>query len=200
MTAGALIVAAGFSRRFGSDKRRYALADGDPLLLATVKVYSEVFPSVAVVLRNDDGPLADDLLRGLEHQPPIIVTTDLAHLGMAHSLADGVRAVASWDYLFVALGDMPFVAPTTLGELRQKMSDARHRGEALIVRPRCDNRAGHPVGFSCEYFSELMSLSGDDGARPVLEAHCAELEHLDTTDRGVLIDIDQPWPIEIDRP
>ena len=80
----------------------------------------------------------------------------------------------------------------TLRELRHEMSDARHRGEALIVRPRCDSRAGHPVGFSCEYFSELMSLRGDDGARPVVEAHAAELEHLDTSDRGVLTDIDRP--------
>lgn len=192
MTAGALIVAAGFSRRFGSDKRRFTIANGDPLLLATVKTYIEVFPSVAVVLRNDDGPLADALLDSLAHQPPLIVTTGQAHLGMGHSLADGVRAVSSWDYLFVALGDMPFVQGATLRELRHEMSDARHRGEALIVRPRCDSRGGHPVGFSCEYFSELMALRGDDGARPVVEAHAAELEHLDTSDRGVLTDIDRP--------
>jgi molybdenum cofactor cytidylyltransferase len=192
MTAGALIVAAGFSRRFGSDKRRYVVADGDPLLLATVKVYSEVFPNVAVVLRDDDGPLANDLLGDLEQRPPTIVSTDQAHLGMGHSMADGVRAVANWDYLFLALGDMPFVQATTLRALRHKMSDARHRGDTLILRPRCDGRGGHPVGFSCEYFGELMALKGDDGARPVVEAHAAELEYLDTSDRGVLTDIDRP--------
>lgn len=192
MTAGALIVAAGFSRRFGSDKRRYVVADGDPLLLATVKVYSEVFPNVAVVLRDDDGPLANDLLGDLEQRPPIVVSTDQAHLGMGHSMADGVRGVAHWDYLFLALGDMPFVQATTLHALRHKMSDARHRGDALILRPRCDGRGGHPVGFSCEYFGELTALKGDDGARPVVEVHAAELEYLDTSDRGVLTDIDRP--------
>jgi len=192
MTAGALIVAAGFSRRFGSDKRRYVVADGDPLLLTTVKAYSEVFPNVAVVLRDDDGPLANDLMGDLEQRPPIIVSTDQAHLGMGHSMADGVRAVANWDYLFLALGDMPFVQATTLRALRHKMSDARHRGDALILRPRCNGRGGHPVGFSCEYFGELTALQGDDGARPVVKAHAAELEYLDTSDRGVLTDIDRP--------
>lgn len=192
MTAGALIVAAGFSRRFGSDKRRYAIADGDSLLLSTLKIYSEVFPSVAVVLRDDDGPLARDLRRGLEHQPPLIVCTSHAHLGMGHSVSDGVRAVSSWDYLFLALGDMPFISATTLRALRRRMCDGRRRGDPLIVRPRCNNRVGHPVGFSCEYFNELMSLRGDEGARPVVAAHAAELEHVDTTDRGVLTDVDQP--------
>jgi molybdenum cofactor cytidylyltransferase len=192
MTAGALIVAAGFSRRFGSDKRRHAIANGDPLLLRTLKIYSEVFPSVAVVLRDDDESLARELRRGLEHQPPTIVFTSQAHLGMGHSVSDGVRAVSSWDYLFLALGDMPFVSATTLRELQRTMCDRRHRGDALIVRPRCDDRAGHPVGFSCEYFNELMSLSGDEGARPVVAAHVAELVHVDTIDRGVLIDVDQP--------
>jgi molybdenum cofactor cytidylyltransferase len=192
MIAGALIVAAGFSRRFGSDKRRHAIGDGDPLLLRTLKIYSEVFPSVAVVLRDDDDCLAQDLRCGLQDQPPLIVRTGRAHLGMGHSVSDGVRAVSSWDHLFLALGDMPFVSAITLRELQRTMCDRRRRGAALIVRPRCDHRAGHPVGFSCEYFDELMSLRGDGGARPVIAAHAAELVHVDTTDRGVLIDVDQP--------
>ena len=194
MTAGALILAAGFSRRFGSDKRRHAIDDGDPLLLRTLRGYSEVFPSVAVVLRDDDDSLAQVLRRGLEDRSPMIVLTSQAHLGMGHSVSDGVRAVSSWDYLFLALGDMPFVSAPTLRELQRTMCNGRRRGDALIVRPRCDNRAGHPVGFSCEYFNELMSLSGDEGARPVVAAHVAELVHVDTADRGVLIDVDQPDP------
>lgn len=192
MTAGALIVAAGFSRRFGSDKRRHTIATGDPLLLATVKVYNSVFPTVAVVLRSDDGALAQELVSGLGHRPPVIVATGQAHLGMGHSLADGVRAVSSWDYLFVALGDMPFVQEQTLRELRQHMSDGRRRGDALIVRPQCGGANGHPVGFSCEYFGELMSLTGDQGARTVLAAHAEEVEDIETNDRGVLTDLDQP--------
>ena len=192
MTAGALIVAAGFSRRFGSDKRRHTIADGDPLLLRTLKIYNEVFPSVAVVLRDDDDSLAQDLRRSLPDQPPIIVLTSQAHLGMGHSVSDGVRAVSTWDYLFLALGDMPFVSAPTLRELQRTMCAGRRRGDALIVRPSCDNHAGHPVGFSCEYFNELMSLTGDEGARPVVAAHAADLKLVDTTDRGVLIDVDQP--------
>lgn len=192
MTAGALIVAAGFSRRFGSDKRRYAIADGDPLLIATLKVYSAVFPTVAVVIRVDDGALARDLVGDFDHRPPVIVATSQAHRGMGCSLADGVRAVSSWDYVFVALGDMPFVREDTLRKLRQRMSDGRRQGETLIVRPRCAGNSGHPVGFSCEYFSELMSLEGDEGARMVLERHASEVRDVETADRGVLTDLDQP--------
>ena len=54
---------------------------------------------------------------------------------------------------------------------------AQHRG-----------RRGHPVGFSAELYSELVRLSGDDGARRVMARYPAHGEELD--DPGVLLDID----------
>jgi molybdenum cofactor cytidylyltransferase len=192
MTAGALIVAAGFSRRFGSDKRRHPISTGEPLLLATLKAYSAVFPTVAVVLRSEDGALAQDLVTGMSQRAPIIVPTGHAHLGMGHSLADGIRAVSSWDYVFVGLGDMPFVRHETLGTLRQRMSDGRRRGDSLIVQPTCEGRPGHPVGFACEYFADLMTLTRDAGARSVVDRHQGEVEHVECPDPGVLTDIDRP--------
>ena len=104
-SGGALLLAAGFSRRFGSDKRRQQLPDGRTLLEATVMRYSEVFRDICVVLRTEDEVLARTV-RGLPGNPEIAIAED-AELGMGHSLAAGMRTVVSqssepWQWAAIA--------------------------------------------------------------------------------------------------
>jgi molybdenum cofactor cytidylyltransferase len=54
---------------------------------------------------------------------------------------------------------------------------AQHRG-----------RRGHPVGFSPELYSELVQLSGDEGARRLVARYPSHGVELD--DPGVLADVD----------
>jgi molybdenum cofactor cytidylyltransferase len=192
VTAGALIVAAGFSKRFGSDKRLYKLAGGDALLIATVRTYRAAFDNVAVVIRNTDSELNREIGRSFGRTAPIVIPTENAALGMAASIADGVRALSSWDYLFVGLGDMPFVAGSTLAGLRAAMTRARRAGEPSIVVPRYQDTPGHPVGFSREFFAELIALEGDRGARSIVAAHPNQTEYVDVDDAGCVADIDEP--------
>jgi molybdenum cofactor cytidylyltransferase len=195
MAGGALVVAAGYSRRFGSDKRFHPLAGGDPLLIATLKVYCSAFQNVATVVRSDDSAIARLVMRSIVRNPPILVTTDHAALGMGASLADGVRGVAAWDYVFVGLGDMPFVRADSLKTLQRHMADARRDGLASIVVPRHRGESGHPVGFSCEFFADLVALSGDKGARAVVERHENEVRYVDLDDEGILRDVDRREPL-----
>jgi molybdenum cofactor cytidylyltransferase len=192
VTAGALIVAAGFSKRFGSDKRLYKLPGGDALLIATLRTYRAAFDNVAVVIRNTDSEMNRELRLQFGRAAPIVIPTENAALGMAASLADGVRALASWDYLFIGLGDMPFVASATLARLRAAMARARRAGESRIVVPRYQDAPGHPVGFSREFFAELIALEGDRGARKVVAAHAEQIEYVDVDDAGTVADIDEP--------
>jgi molybdenum cofactor cytidylyltransferase len=192
VTYGALIVAAGFSRRFGSDKRIFKLNTGEPLLVACLRPYRAVFPNVAVVVRSSDSDLTRLISRTLDRAIPIIIPTDQADQGMAASIADGIRSLASWDYVFLGLGDMPYVRVDTLRTLRDRMNAAR--GDALprIVVPMFREEAGHPVGFSREFFGELIALTGDRGARSVVADHPEHVERVNTDDPGVITDIDEP--------
>jgi molybdenum cofactor cytidylyltransferase len=49
-------------------------------------------------------------------------------------------------------------------------------------------RRGHPVGFSTELYSELVMLTGDEGARRLIARYPAL--GLDVEDPGVLVDVD----------
>lgn len=191
MTGGAVLLAAGFSRRFGSDKRRHRLPDGTPLLTASVHLYASVFPGLIVVLRPEDGALATQLRPDIPGTGPGVVLCPEAWRGMGHSLACGARAAsaAGWRYVFVALADMAWVDPATL---RRLVSVMEAGDDATIVQPCHDGVPGHPVGFGAGYFSELQALTGDAGARAVLRNAGDRLRRVEVDDPGVLEDLDSP--------
>ena len=186
MTCGAVILGAGFGRRFGSDKRIAQLGE-HTVAEHTVARYAEVFDIVRVVIRADD-----DLLAELLEQFDIeIVRTRHAHLGMGHSLAAGIDGL-SWDWAFVALLDMPFISLASLSELRQRAAALDH---PAIIRPRYDKApqsTAHPIGFHATFFAELGRCQGDTGARAVLQSHADQVIEVFTSDPGTVRDIDAP--------
>jgi molybdenum cofactor cytidylyltransferase len=191
---GALVLAAGRSRRFGSDKRRARLADDTPLLTATLLRHAAVTNDLRVVLRPDDDALAAELadrIPGLR-----ILRAPRSDEGMGGSLADGVACCDDLDWVLVVLGDMPFVQPETLERLLAAIRDAGP--EIDIIRPvRMSAEAdgptgpGHPVAFRATRFAELAACSGDTGARALVESGQGVLD-VETTDPGVLRDLDRP--------
>ncbi|SDK36199.1 nucleotidyltransferase family protein [Pseudomonas indica] len=179
----ALVLAAGRSRRFGSDKRAARLPDGQSLLAATLVLARRNFPEVAVVLRSDDEAEALGVPSGVR----VIRCTD-ADLGMGHSLAAGVAVLAAERFraMAVMLGDMPWIADASLRHLAESADVDR------IVFPLHDGQRGHPVLFGRRYWQEMMTLTGDQGARRVLEDHEEAWFGLEVDDPGVLRDADTP--------
>jgi molybdenum cofactor cytidylyltransferase len=193
---GALILAAGFSRRFGSDKRQHLISIGGdeklPMACATARLYAQTFTNTVVVLRAEDAEL-ESLLHREVPQVTTVFAAD-SHLGMGHSLAAGIRAVDGWPFVFVGLADMPFVRIASLIALQDRMVAqlATDANTAVIVQPSCDGRPGHPVGFSSDYFAQLSRLTGDKGAKALMVEAGERLQTLALDDPGVLQDLDQP--------
>lgn len=188
MEIGAIILAAGFGRRFGGDKR-LAVLNGKSVAQTTVKTYASVFSQVRVVLRTEDHVLAQRLISDAE-----LVVTDQAHLGMGHSLAAGIRGV-NWNWAFVGLADMPYVQAKSLRRLIQVALTSERR----VLRPRLlqDTRQstpqpphGHPIGFHQTLFPDLAALTGDQGARNLLKARPGDIQDIELEDPGIVRDID----------
>ncbi|NJN51063.1 MAG: NTP transferase domain-containing protein [Gammaproteobacteria bacterium] len=110
---------------------------------------------------------------------------------MAASLSDGIRKIVVGIRL-VALGDMPAVTVDSLRQLDQTMRAARRDDVAVIVQPRYRGESGHPVGFGRDFFAELITLTGDRGARAVVARHANAVIGVELDDPGVLLDFDQP--------
>src|SRR5690606_26690205 len=118
-TVVALILAAGYSRRFGEqDKRAMPFGPDQTLLAATLGRVTACFRHWRLVVREED----DLEALGLSPTTPVI-RTGRASLGQAASMADGFAAIGAEAVLAncraaaVLLGDMPYIQPDTLRAL-----------------------------------------------------------------------------------
>lgn len=176
-----LLLAAGSATRFGSDKLRHALPHGVPIAVQAARQLRSELAEVVVVVRSGEAA------RTFEAEGCRAVVCENAAEGMGASLACAVRAAGPRDAYLVALGDMPFVRRSSIAALRE----ALERG-AAIAQPFFRARRGHPVGFAGRFFSQLIELQGDEGARRILSAHEKDLVKIPVGDPGVIRDIDTP--------
>jgi molybdenum cofactor cytidylyltransferase len=183
-----ILLAAGGSRRFGSNKLLAPLPDGTPLVCAALRRLRSVLDAVIVVVRPQDAAVPELLVA----ETVQIVVCHNADAGMGASLAAGVAASGAARGWLIALADMPAIQVSTLRGVAQALDDG-----ALMVAPFHSGRRGHPVGLHSKYRDELLALSGDAGARAILTRHAAVLTRLDVDDAGILFDVDTPGDLEL---
>jgi len=176
-----ILLAAGSASRFGGGKLLAALADGRPIGMVSYRNLRSALDDVRVVVRTGDSALR----AAFERNSATVVECADAHMGMSRSLVAGVRAADSADGWVIALADMPFVKPATM----RAVADALLAG-AAIVAPAYRGTRGNPVGFAARFKQELLEVSGDEGARAVLQRHAAEVKVIEYDDAGILRDID----------
>jgi molybdenum cofactor cytidylyltransferase len=176
-----LLLAAGVSERFGSNKL-LANLDGQPLVLHSAKTLKACEMTIAVVRANDHR------LQQLLQQAGIsIVINHRAEDGMGSSIAAGVKASRESDGWCILPADMPAIQKSTT----QVIVDAL-RGGAQLAVPSYQTHRGHPVGFSKLFGNRLELLNGEIGARSILAAHPDQVVRLAVDDPGILQDIDRP--------
>ena len=178
-----ILLAAGSSRRFGGDKLLHLLPDGRPLAVAAADSLRPACDRLVAVLR----PEAHELAELLAAAGCATIFCAGADGGMGNSLAGAVRATPNAAGWVVALADMPFIATRS----HQQVVAALRRG-ASIAATEYGGRRGHPVGFSSRWFAALAALTGDQGARSIVQANDELITRCAVDDDGVLRDVDTP--------
>lgn len=175
----ALLLAAGHSRRFGSDKLLHTLPNGKLLIEQSLKNLQTVTGNITVVIR----PQQTQLHEWLQQQNISICLCPEAEHGMGHSIACGVGYSLNADGWMICLADMPTLQAETIQAIYNGLLQGHD-----ICRPRYQGHDGHPVGISRKYKTELQSLREDKGAREILSANSITLINVD--DPGCILDID----------
>ncbi|SHG11492.1 molybdenum cofactor cytidylyltransferase [Microbulbifer donghaiensis] len=194
MQYSAILLAAGFSRRFGSDKR-LANVNGDPMLLASVRNLQSAIAGMSsvdlqIVVRAQDSIVTSMLANIVKKHPDSLLQAPAWPVGLGVSIAAGVNALLARgcrpDAVAICLADMPFVKPDTLRRLMYGV-----RPNSICV-PLYEGRRGHPIVFGKKFFPELTKLRGRRGTEKILRAHSDSIRELVVDDPGVILDFDRP--------
>lgn len=191
----AIVLAGGAGARFGGGKltapwRGGALIDG-----ALAAAFAAPARSVTVVTGSDDkveaAARAFAARSGQAGRLRVIHCPEHAE-GMGATLRTGIRSLAADTAgAFVFLGDMPLIPTAILPALAEAVAAG-----ASAAAPSFEGNRGHPVLFAAALLPRLAALTGDEGARRVLQGLGEALVVVPTDDAGVLADIDLPSDLD----
>jgi molybdenum cofactor cytidylyltransferase len=191
---GALLLAAGQSRRMGGPNKLLAEIDGVPMVARVAQrlLASRARPIIAVL-----GNQADAVDSALVKLPVERVRNPEFAAGLSTSLKRGIAALpADLDGVIVCLGDMPLISGRHLDRLIAAFNPLE--GRAIIVPTRRGKR-GNPVLWSKRFFAEMSELAGDVGAKHLIGEHAEVVAEVEMDDDAVLVDIDTPEALDAFR-
>lgn len=181
-----VVLAAGASSRMGQAKQ-LLLLDGQPLIVRTVEaaLASSAWPVVVVLGAN-----AERIAPLLARHPVLIAENPAWSEGMASSIRTGIALLQqfsrSLDGAVVALCDQPAFSADVVAQL---IAQQRVTGRT-IVAARYNDRNAAPALFLREHFPALTALTGEEGARSLLNGSPDLVATVDLP--ALAIDLDTP--------
>lgn len=177
----AVVLAAGGSTRFGGFKQMIEW-EGESLLRRAVRIATAMCGERVVVVH---GPKPTKCQRELGGFNVRHVINEHWESGMALSLKTGLRALPEdCTGALVLLCDQPLLRPERVLRLAQVW---QRQPERIVASAYAGTR-GVPAIFPRRLFGDLRKLTGDRGARSLLEAHAADVVDVDLPEAAVDID------------
>ena len=185
-SVAAIVLAAGRSRRMAPlNKLLVADAQGTAMV---ARVVDNVLASHARPIIVVTGHERDRIEEALAGRPVIIAHADDYAEGLSASLKAGIAALPpEAEGVVVCLGDMPLVSGPMLDRLIAAFDPEEGRA---IVMPTFRGKQGNPMLWSREFIPEIMTITGDVGARHLVGRHGDRMVEVEMADDAVLRDFD----------
>jgi molybdenum cofactor cytidylyltransferase len=180
-----LILAAGGSSRLGRPKQ-LVQAQGKSLLEQAISNALETsLQQVYVVL----GAQFEQMEASVRHLPVGIIRNRQWEKGIGSSISAGVDSIlreGKYDAVLIMLCDQLHINTAHL----QALIDAYLHKKVSIVATAYGKQMGVPVLFDQKLFSQLEKLTGDMGAKKLLQQHIDNLHSIQF--EQAIVDIDTP--------
>jgi molybdenum cofactor cytidylyltransferase len=186
---GAIILAAGMSKRMGEPKLFLSLNQKPIFRYAVEAAASSQLSPIVVV----GGEYSHQLESQLKDMPDVEVVKNVDYqTGMASSLKLGIQAVTGrTDAVLIFLADQPCVPKFVIDSLIETYESYRSTG-IRIVRPEYAGAPGHPILFDAELYHEYAGIQGDEGGRSIIQRHKSRVKFISFDEALWGADIDTP--------
>jgi molybdenum cofactor cytidylyltransferase len=180
-----IVLAAGRSARMAPRNKLLMPIGGMPMIRRVTASVLESGVSPVVVVTGYEADRIVEALNGLDVTS---VTNPSYADGLSTSLKAGLEAVSpSADGVLICLGDMPEIEIPVIHALL-----AAFTGPDAICVPVHRGRRGNPVLWGRKYFAEMMALTGDAGAKPLMARHANRLIEVEVATDSIFEDVDSP--------
>lgn len=186
-SVGALVLAAGMSRRMGQPKVLMPWANGKPIIAHILDQLVLARLDHISVVTGHRAPEVAAIAARLDI--PTIFNAEFATGEMLSSVKAGLRAMPDHvSAALIVLGDQPRIQPRVISQVLSTYAE----GANEIVAPSFKQRRGHPILIDRRLWNEILALPADGAPRDVINAHADRIAYVNVDTDSVLSDVDTP--------
>lgn len=181
-----IMLAAGNSRRFGSNKLLYEI-DGVPMYLRTLEKLQKAarrFKNCGIIVVTQ----YEEIAAKAQELGVRVLINPHPERGISSSMQIGLAAAQESSACLFAVSDQPWLTTETIVNLVHKFQ-SEQKGMACTI---LNNKTGNPCIFSRKYYQELQEITGDKGGKQIINRHPEDVAYLEMKDARELVDIDTP--------
>jgi len=211
-----ILLGAGNSKRFGSDKLLTLLPSGERLFERTLRNHLQsrisplivvVSPSLAKIIKENANILTFSRIVLRERldtwytfscrwgEGRLAINENFRE-GMSTSIQKGIGCLRDEEKaggVLISLSDLPLLSPETINFFVEKFLEEK----AGILLPVFNGITGHPVIVDMNRFKDHISnIKGDVGLRILIKKHPKAVRKIPWSDASVTRDIDTPQDLE----
>ncbi len=177
----AILLAAGQSKRMGGQNKLTKEIQGSPVIKHSVKNILASSIDELIVILGHQKEIIEKLIDKNE-RVKFIFNKDFES-GMASSIKTGLKHLSDKsEAFFICLGDMPMVSHNIYNQL------IKFKDNKEIIVPNYKGQQGNPVLFNKSMKEKIINISGDVGAKKILELNKDKILNLEINDRRITVD------------
>jgi len=175
----AILLAAGQSKRMGGENKLTKKIQGIPLIKHSVKnILASSVDELIIVLGYQKGII--EKLIGKNKKIKFFFNKDFEN-GMASSIKTGLDSLSEkTEAFFICLGDMPMVNYDIYNRL------IKSKNTKKIIVPTYKGQQGNPVLFAKSMKEKIINITGDVGAKKILELNKDKILNLEINDQSII--------------
>ena len=192
---GTIVLGAGDASRMGEPKQLLKW-QGETLIQRAIRQAEDLDRGPIILVLGAHAELIEaELLEGRYR----ITRNEAWETGMGSSIVCGLRALleeaSSLDGVLITLVDQPLINTPDL----EKIIAIFKKNNSPLVAAFYENTLGVPALFSADLFPQLLTLSGQKGAKAIISKYSESLAKLDLPAAKLDLDTPEEWKAFLQR-